>query len=287
MGSHSRVQYRDVPGASEVLTSEFLSFLVGLDDALRDQVAAVRGARQQRLHEALRNHTPPASLPPSQATLESWQAPALPPPLTLPGIEISGPAAIASMMVQALNPGPEGERAVGYLDDDEDSAGHSLADTVAATRNRKAAAEGTLVAEDPQRGKAYRLEPGPRPFFMHRERGLYLDEPDLMIDGRPVAASLLGIAATLFHAGRAQAARGESINFYLPKTESVAEVLLYRAIFDYARTHLAHLGTCFDSCDTAGRIAPGGVPNGRNAVRLGSLRRRAERGALGFKGEPD
>ena len=54
-------------------------------------------------------------------------------------------------------------------------------------------------------------------------------------------ASLLGIAATLFHAGRAQASRGESINFYLPKTESVAEVRLYRAIFDHARAHLPHL----------------------------------------------
>jgi hypothetical protein len=73
------------------------------------------------------------------------------------------------MMVQALNPGPEGERAVGYLDDDEDSGGHRLADTVAAAHNRKAAVEGTLSAEDLQRGKSYRVEPGPLPFFMHRE----------------------------------------------------------------------------------------------------------------------
>src|SRR5262249_11133398 len=140
-----------------------------------------------------------------------------------------------------LNPGPEGERAVGYLDDDEDSGGHCLADSVAAAHNRKAAIEGTLSAEDPQRGKSYRVEPGPLPFFMHRERGLYLDEPDLTIDGHPVAASLLGIAATLFHAGRAQVARGDSINFYLPKIESVAEIQYYRALFDHAGTRLPHL----------------------------------------------
>jgi malate synthase len=77
---------------------------------------------------------------------------------------------------------------------------------------------------------------------MHRERGLYLDEHDLTVDGQPVPASVLGIAATLFHAGRAQAARGESINFYLPKTESVAEVQLYRAIFDHACARLHYLG---------------------------------------------
>lgn len=145
------------------------------------------------------------------------------------------------MVVQALNPGPEGERAVGYLDDDEDSGGHSLADTVQAARNRKAALEGTLSADDPQRGKSYRVEPGPLPFFMHRERGLCLDEPEVTIDGRAVPAALLGIGATLFHAGRLQSQRGESINFYLPKTESVDEVRLFRAVFDHSRSHLPHL----------------------------------------------
>jgi malate synthase len=242
MSSHPRVQHRDVQGAAEILTPEFLNFLVGLDDAIRAQVAVVRTARTERLRQALRNNTPPRSLPPSEATTQAWQVPDLPAPLTLPGIEISGPASIASMMVQALNPGPEGERAVGYLDDDEDSGGHSLADTVASAQNRKAAVEGTLSAEDVQRSKSYRVMPGSLPFFMHRERGLYLDEHDLTIDGRPVAATLLGISATLFHVGRSQAARGESINFYLPKTESIAEVRLYRAIFDHARMRLPHLG---------------------------------------------
>src|SRR5580658_3214949 len=201
MGNHPRVQYRDVPGVGEILTSDFLDFLASLQDAMREPISSVLDARAERLRQALRNHTPPSSLRPSEATTEPWQVQDLPAQLMLPGIEISGPASIASMMVQALNPGPEGERAVGYLDDDEDSGGHSLADSIAAAHNRKAAVEGTLSAEDPQRGKSYRVEPGPLPFFMHRERGLYLDEHDVTIDGRPIAASLLGIAATLFHAG--------------------------------------------------------------------------------------
>ena len=120
-------------------------------------------------------------------------------------------------MIQALNPGPDGERAVGYLDDDEDSGGHSLADTIQAAINRKAALEGTLSADDSQRGKSYRVQPGPLPFFMHRERGLYLDEPELTIDGRPVPAALLGIAATLFHAGRLQAGAESRSTFTCPR----------------------------------------------------------------------
>src|SRR6202034_521060 len=104
------------------------------------------------LRLALRNNTPPKSLPVGEATTQPWRVPDLPVPLTLPGIEISGPASIASMMVQALNRGPESERAVVYLDDDDDSGAHSLAKTIAAAQNRKAAVEGTLSAEDVQRG---------------------------------------------------------------------------------------------------------------------------------------
>jgi malate synthase len=241
MSGTSRVRYSDVPGAAEILTPEFLDFVVGLYDALREPVATVRAARAQRIRRAVKDKTLPGPLPRSVANTESWRVPPLPEVLKLPGIEISGPASITTMMIQALNPGPEGERAVSYLDDDEDSGGHSLADTVQAARNRKAALEGTLSADDLQRGKSYRVEPGPLPFFMHRERGLYLDEPELLIDGQPVPAALLGIAATLFHAGQLQAQRGESINFYLPKTESVDETRLYRAAFDYSRSRLPHL----------------------------------------------
>jgi malate synthase len=43
------------------------------------------------------------------------------------------------MRIHALNPGPDGRRAVGYLDDDEDSGGHTLADTLQAAWNRTAA----------------------------------------------------------------------------------------------------------------------------------------------------
>ena len=54
-------------------------------------------------------------------------------------------------------------------------------------------------------------------------------------------AALLGTAATLFHAGRVHAEQGKGIYFYLPKTESVAEIRLYRDVFDASRELLPHL----------------------------------------------
>lgn len=148
---------------------------------------------------------------------------------------------MTSMFINALNPMPDDTQAVGDLDDEEDSAGHSLADTVQSALNRRDALLGTLKFHDTDRDRHYKLWDGPIPFFMHRERGLHLDEPEFTIDGSPISATLLGTAATLFHAGRVHAEHGEGIYFYLPKTESVAEIRLYRDVFDASRELLPHL----------------------------------------------
>jgi malate synthase len=145
------------------------------------------------------------------------------------------------MFINALNPGPEGERAEGDLDDDEDSGGHRLVDTVRATHNRLAAVHRELSYDDPERGRRYRIAEGELPFFMHRERGIHLVEHDVAVDGGPVNAAVLGTALTLFHAGRAQAERGQGIYFYLPKLEFSAEARLYRDLFDLSRERLPWL----------------------------------------------
>ena len=98
---------------------------------------------------------PPA---PSAVTTGDWKVPPVPRDLATPGIEISGPCSITSMFINALNPGPEGERAEGDLDDDEDSAGHRLIDTVRACHNRLAAVNRELQYVDQERKREYRSE---------------------------------------------------------------------------------------------------------------------------------
>ncbi len=228
-------------GSGEIFTPEFLEYVVSLHDRFGDRVHALREERLVVSAAATRESRQPGHLPPGPATTTDWQVPPLPEELTRPGIEISGPAALTSMFINALNPMPDGTHAVGDLDDDEDSGGHSLADTVQSAVNRRDALLGTLEYRDQERGRHYRLWDGPIPFFMHRERGLHLDEPDFTVDGAPVSATLLGTAATLFHAGRVHAEQGKGIYFYLPKTESVAEIRLYRDVFDASRELVPHL----------------------------------------------
>jgi len=235
------VTFEPVDGATELFTPAFCEYCSHMHDAFSARVAAFRMGREQASHRAVRQHQPPSSPPPSDATTLDWHVPTVPAELRKPGIEITGPVSVTSMFINALNPGPDGTRAEGDLDDDEDSAGHRLIYTVQAALNRLHAVEGGLTYHDEARGRDYAVQDGPLPFFMHRERGLHLDEPDVTLKGVPVSAAILGTALTLFHAGRAQAAAGQGIYFYLPKMESSAEAVFWRDFFAESQARLPYL----------------------------------------------
>ena len=232
MRGTTRISFEPVEHADKILTSEFLEYLVHLYDRFAPRVHRIRARRAEMIERAVKHGVMPGPPPTSEANTGAWKVPQVPEDLKRPGIEISGPASITPMFINALNPGPDGTRAEGYLDDDEDSAGHRLADTVSAARNRLGAVERSLGYVDPVTRKEYSIKDGVLPFFMHRDRGMHLDEPDLTVDEKPVPAAILGTALTLFHAGRAQIERGQGVYFYLPKMELVEEATLYRDILD-------------------------------------------------------
>jgi malate synthase len=238
-----RVRVATVEGAETLFTPPFCEYLARMHDALTPRVHVLRTARERVLRRALEDGVLPAMPPGSPASRGDWRVPPVPDDLKRPGIEISGPCSITSMFINALNPGPEGERAEGDLDDDEDSAGHRLVDTVRACHNRVAAVNRELHFTDRERNREYRIADGELPFFMHRERGLHLDEPEVRVDGAPVPAAVLGTALTLYYPGRAQADRGQGIYFYLPKVESADDCAWYRDFFDKSRELLPFLKT--------------------------------------------
>ena len=233
-----KVNFAPVEGSERLFTPEFTDYLAELHNRFTGRIHELREKRAQVLRRAIEHGQLPGHLPQSEINTSDWQVQAVPPELRKPGIEISGPASITGMFINALNPLNGGERAEGDLDDDEDSAAHRLTDTVQAAINRLEAVEGTLSYHDTRRDKRYELAPGELPFFMHRDRGLHLDEPDVTIDGAPVPASTLGTALTLFHAGRAQIERSQGVYFYIPKLESAEEAALYRDFFDFSRDYL-------------------------------------------------
>ena len=241
MPSSSKIDYAPVNGAEEVFTDDFLALVAHLHGTFSGRVRDAREARLASIDGALRRGLMPGHLDAGPANDTGWKVPDVPAELRKPGIEISGPASITPMFINALNPGPEGERAEGYLDDDEDSAGHRLVDTVRAALNRHGAIERTLTYYDSARQRKYEIQPGNLPFFMHRERGLHLDEPDFRIDGQPVPAAVLGMAMTLYHAGVSHTERGQGVYFYVPKLESAVEAALYREMIDEIRNQVSGL----------------------------------------------
>ena len=238
MSAADRVDYTDVPGADELFTSDFLDFITAAYDRFAPSIADIRAKRDAMIARAVNDRALPDFPPQSEVNSGDWQVPPLPAELTRPGIEISGPVSITNMAINALNPGSDGERATGYLDDDEDSAGHRLGDTVMAAINRRDATLGTLSFHNPARNRTYELQPGELPFFMHRERATHLDEPGFTIDGNPIPATILGLGLTMAHGGKAQVERGQGLYFYLPKVEVVEEARFYRQFFDFGREKL-------------------------------------------------
>ena len=231
MADADRVQSNAAGNWDDILNDDVMGLVASLQDEFGTRISGLREARIDSINAAVHRGVQPGHLAPSEATTSDWSVPDMPGELWNPGIEISGPAHMTSMFINALNPGPDGERAEGDLDDDEDSASHMLDDTLLAARNRKGAVDRSLTFYNEARDRHYSIQEGEIPFFMHRERGLHLDEPDLTVDDSPVSATILGSALTLYHAGQAQTERAQGIYFYLPKTESPEEAALYRDLF--------------------------------------------------------
>ncbi len=236
----SRLKYSSVEGTADLFSPEFTEYLTALHDKFTQRIYELRSKRAAVLKIALEQRVLP-QIPKSKINTESWQVLTVPDELRKPGIEISGPASVTPMFINALNPGSDGTQAEGYLDDDEDSAGYQLADTIKAAQNRLGAVNRTLTYFSPDKAKLYKITYGELPFFMHRERGLSVDEPEVTIDAKPIPACILSTAFTLFFAGRAQAERGQGIYFYLPKLESAEETLFWRDFFDFSLDKLPFL----------------------------------------------
>jgi malate synthase len=216
--------------AKEVLTAEALAFLATLQrefNRRREELLAKREERQVALDAGEQ----PEFLEATREIREddSWRVADPPNDLLDRRVEITGPTD-RKMMINALNSG-----AKVFMADFEDANAPTWANMVMGQANLIDATRGTISVETPE--KTYRLDKEVAT-LMVRPRGWHLVERHMLVDGKPVSASLFDFGLSMFHCARRLIERGSGPYFYIPKLESHLEARLWNDTFNFAQDAL-------------------------------------------------
>jgi len=219
----------DVPGAEAVLTTDALAFVADLQRRFGPERAALLERRAARYRDLVAGSSP--GFLPETAGIRSadWRVATAPADLDDRRVEITGPAE-PKMMINALNSG-----ARAFMADLEDALSPTWSNVVGGQSALRDAVRGRLVFETPE--KTYRLG-GRTATLLVRPRGWHLDERHVVVDGRPVSASLFDFGLFLFHNGAEALARGSGPYLYLAKLEGHREARLWNDVFVHAQEAL-------------------------------------------------
>ena len=216
----------EVAGQELVLTPDALAFVADLERRFRDERRALLARRAARHAEIDRGVLPGFLAETADVRASDWRVAPAPPDLDDRRVEITGPAE-PKMMINALNSG-----ARVFMADFEDALSPTWANVVGGQLAVRQAVRRTLAVDTPE--KAYRL--GERTAtLLVRPRGWHLEERHVLVDGRPVSASLFDAGLFLFHDAAEALARGSGPYLYLPKLEGHLEARLWNDVFVHAQ----------------------------------------------------
>jgi malate synthase len=210
-------------GDEQVLSPDALAFVALLQREL--------GPRRAELLQRRRDRTGRPDFLAETRELRDGDWRVTPPPADLVDrrVEITGPVD-RKMMINALNSG-----ARVFMGDFEDACSPTWTNVVEGQRNVADAVRGTIALDTPE--KSYRLNDEIATLLI-RPRGWHLHERHVLVDGKPVSASLFDFGLTVFHNAREQLERGSGPYFYLPKLESHLEARLWNDVFSLAEGEL-------------------------------------------------
>jgi len=214
----------------EIFTPEAVDFLVFLNENFEARRQEILEARKIRL-EKLQAGQMPQLLPETQAVRQtSWQVAPIPADLQDRKIEMTGPVD-SKMLINGLNSG-----ARVFMADFEDATSPTWQNLTEGQANLKAANLGKLDFEA-ENGKKYSLNEKIAVLKI-RPRGWHLDEKHLLVDGKPMSASLFDFGLYFFHNAEILLKKGSAPYFYLPKLENHLEAKLWNDVFVAAQDYL-------------------------------------------------
>ncbi|MEJ2635009.1 MAG: malate synthase A, partial [Calditrichia bacterium] len=219
-----------VKGEKRILTPEALRFIARLEKEFgpeRERLLRVRQHRQKELDEGIF----PDFLESTRDIRESeWQAASIPPDLKDRRVEITGPTD-RKMIINALNSG-----ANIYMADFEDANSPTWQNVIDGQINLQDAVRRIIEFRNPE-GKLYQLK-DKIATLMVRPRGWHLTEKHVLLDGKPISASIFDFGLYFFHNVHQLLKNGTGPYFYLPKLESHQEARLWNDIFNFAQDEL-------------------------------------------------
>ena len=217
------------PSAERILTPKALQFIAELHQTFnptREQLLARRDARQAELDQGV----VPGFLPDTREIREGdWQVAPTPKDLQQRWVEITGPVT-RKMMINAFNCGADV-----FMADFEDALSPTWENVVEGQQNIIEAVRRTLSLDTGS--KQYRLDDAIATLLV-RPRGWHLLEKNVLVEDRPVSASLFDFGLFVFHNANETLARGSAPYFYLPKLENHLEARLWNDVFNYAQDAL-------------------------------------------------
>jgi malate synthase len=160
----------------------------------------------------------------------NWQASPIPEVLNDRRVEITGPVD-RKMIINALNSG-----ANVFMADFEDSTSPTWRNLMEGQFNLMDAVRRTISLVTPE--KVYTLSETPA-LLQVRPRGWHLEEKHIVVDGKPMSASLVDFGLFAFHNGTHLASVKRGPFFYLPKIESHQEALLWDDVFLFTERKLS------------------------------------------------
>jgi malate synthase len=218
------------PGFEEILTPKALQFLEQLERRFgekRKQLLQNREKKQQSINEGKL----PDFLPETESIRQSdWKISPIPKDLRDRRVEITGPVD-RKMVINALNSG-----AKCFMACFEDATSPTWSNVIEGQLNLRDAVYRKISFTN-NNGKKYELKDDPAVLIV-RPRGLHLEEKNILLDGKPITASLVDFGLFLFHNANRLVQNGSGPYFYLPKLESCFEARWWNDVFIFAQKYI-------------------------------------------------
>ena len=235
---------KETSNSNKILTPGCLSFIEKMYEHSIDDyndVVELRKINNQKKNYCFREDT-------KEIRENKWKISNIPVNLLNRNVEITGPGNSKRMVINAFN-----SNADGYMLDLEDSMTPSWYNVINGHLNIKQAVRNELVDykynDNKDLIKKYEIKNTKIPTFFTRVRGLHMLEENVLINNKPVPATIFDIATFMYHNAKYLIENKKGPYLYIPKLESYEDAKFINKLLNHVQTNLEiPIGTTKVTC---------------------------------------